>query len=222
MLIRFGLGGQLSGSAGGLTAAHNRYGQYVRNRSIPVNPNSTRQQAVRAAFSAATLAWRNLTQAQRDAWTAYAQETPILNRLGETVIPTGQAMFVRTNTFRLGLTATILDTAPATPGLSTLGATPSLLVSDGGEILFAATGGTALGPAIAQIGPALSPGRTFFRGPYTFSATTTLTATGGTFTAPASTRYGLPATGERRPIRIAGSDAAGRLSDTFEAIATVV
>ena len=33
--------GPLSGSFGGLTASHNRGGQYLRQRSTPTNPNST-------------------------------------------------------------------------------------------------------------------------------------------------------------------------------------
>lgn len=221
MLIRFGLGGQLSGSAGGLTAAHNRYGQYVRNRSVPVNPNSTRQQEVRNAFATATLAWRDLDDNERQLWRAYADQTPILNKLGETVIPTGQAMYVSTNTFRLGLGQTILDAAPSTPGRSSLGNITSVVITEGAEIVLTTVGATALGPAICQIGPALSPGKNFFAGPYSLYATVTLTATGGTFAEPAQVPYGNTVDGQRRPVRILGSDAEGRLSDAYQEIVTV-
>lgn len=221
MLIRFGLGGQLSGSAGGLTASHNRYGQYVRNRSIPVNPNSTRQQDVRAAFAAATIAWRSLSQGERDAWIAYADQTPILNRFGETVVPTGQAMFVSTNTFLLGIGQPIKDVAPTSPGRSTLGDVASITLTEGGVLELITVGATALGPAIGQIGPPVSAGVNFFAGPYTLYGTATLTATGGSISEPDATRYGVPTEGQRRPVRIMGSDAAGRLSNAIEQIVTV-
>ena len=42
-----------SGSLSGVTYSHNRGGAYTRNRSIPVNPNTVQQQAVRNAFSSA-------------------------------------------------------------------------------------------------------------------------------------------------------------------------
>lgn len=221
MLIRFGLGGQLSGSAGGLTAAHNRYGQYVRNRSVPVNPNSLLQQNSRMAFTAASLSWgQALSASQREAWNAYAAETPVLNRLGETVIPTGQAMYMRTNAFRiqLGLTAQLV--APATPGLASLGDITSVTATEADSIALVTVGGTAIGTAICQVGPPLGPGRKFFKGPYTFYNSGVLSATGGSFD-DQPTVYGEIFDGQRRPIRIRGQDAEGKLTAPFETIVTV-
>ena len=42
-------GQQRSGSIGGATWSHNSSGAYIRARSIPVNPNTDRQNAVRVA-----------------------------------------------------------------------------------------------------------------------------------------------------------------------------
>ncbi len=74
-LVKYG-GGivQMSGSIGGDTFARNRYGNYVRARTKPVNPNTTLQQAVRASMSFLTNRWaQTLDAAQRTAWNPYAQ-----------------------------------------------------------------------------------------------------------------------------------------------------
>jgi hypothetical protein len=64
-----------SGSIRGLTASHNRGGQYFRGRTIPTNPNSVFQQAVRNNLSVLqTRFLSTLTAAQRLAWTTYGQK----------------------------------------------------------------------------------------------------------------------------------------------------
>lgn len=223
MLIRTGLGGQLSGSVGGVTASHNRYGQYLRNRTVPVNPNTDRQQAVREAFATATTSWRDLTNAQREAWTAYANQTPVLNRLGESVTLTGQAMYVRTNAWLLAAGYALLPDAPPSPGLATLTIDRDQINVDASTatISVAGTTGTVTEAAL-QIGPPLSAGKTFFKGPYTFVASSTNTGGGYSFAVPADIRYGVLVTGQRRPIRMAGQDADGRLSSSIDIVVEVV
>lgn len=106
-------GTQISGSIGGTVWSHNRFGAYKRNRSIPVNPNTDRQVAVRNAVRALMVAWENtLTQPQRDAWEVYADNVPWQNRLGQSVKLTGSNMYVRTNTILLQLGKTRIDVAP--------------------------------------------------------------------------------------------------------------
>ena len=109
-------GTQISGSTGGTTWSHNRYGAYKRNRSVPVNPNTDRQVAVRNAVRALTIAWANtLTQVQRDAWDAYAATVTWKNALGQDVHLTGLNHYVRSNTPRLQNIIPRIDAAPA-PG----------------------------------------------------------------------------------------------------------
>lgn len=72
-LIRFAEGQQRSGSIGATVHSHNRFGQYIRARSVPVNPNTARQVIARNAARSIMIAWQNtLTQDQRDAWNVYA------------------------------------------------------------------------------------------------------------------------------------------------------
>lgn len=107
-LIKFGGGViQMSGSIAGNTFARNRFGNYVRARTKPVNPNSDKQAAVRAALSYLAEYWSStLTAEQRTAWATYAAAVAMKNRLGEVVYLTGFNHFIRSNTElkRLGLT----------------------------------------------------------------------------------------------------------------------
>jgi hypothetical protein len=225
MLIRFGLGGQLSGSVAGVVAGHNKGGQYLRNRSIPTNPNSSRQQTVRSAFATAALTWGNLTSGQRAAWEAYASQTPVLNRLGESITVSGFNMFVRTNAYLQGLGIALVTAAPLTPGLSSIG-TPTaigLSVASGASLVTTnADAGVTLG-SLMQYGPPVSPGVTFYGGPYSLFTTATMTATG--FAAQPQIgvgRYGAPVVGELRPMRVRSITTDGKLTPTYSEIVTVV
>lgn len=113
-------GQQRSGSIGGTTWSRNRYGAYIRNRSVPVNPNTDRQVAVRNIVRALTIAWQNvLTQAQRDAWNVYASNVTWLNRLGQSVNLTGLNHYIRSNTPRLQSDSTRVDAGPVVFNLAT-------------------------------------------------------------------------------------------------------
>jgi hypothetical protein len=106
-------GQQRSGSAGGSTWSRNRFGAYVRSRSMPVNPNTDLQVAARNRVRALTIAWQNtLTPAQRDGWNLYAANVPWKNHLGQDSFLTGLNHYVRSNTARLQAGLVRLDAAP--------------------------------------------------------------------------------------------------------------
>ena len=89
----------MSGSIAGNTFARNRYGNYSRARTKPINPNTARQQAVRAALAFLTERWANgITAANRTAWNLYASSVSMKNRLGEAIYLTGFNHFIRSNT----------------------------------------------------------------------------------------------------------------------------
>lgn len=113
-------GTQISGSAGGTTWSHNRYGAYKRNRSVPVNPNTDRQVAVRNAVRSLTIAWQTiLTQVQRDAWDTYAANVAWVNKLGQVVHLTGLNHYIRSNTPRVQNAIDRVDAAPVIFNLAT-------------------------------------------------------------------------------------------------------
>lgn len=90
----------MSGSVGGTTHARNRYGFYVRNRTKPVNPNTDRQNAIRAALASLTQRWSQiLTADQRTAWNLYGNSVVMKNALGEDIFLTGFNHFIRSNSF---------------------------------------------------------------------------------------------------------------------------
>lgn len=201
-----------SGSLAGQTSSRNRFGQYRRSRAIPVNPNTTAQQASRDDFSAASQAWRGLTQAKRDAWAAYALTRPKTNSLGQTIYLTGHQTFVglRALFAAVGLTLPTVPPAGAAPELTVLGVTDSTALG------FTAVATPSLVPASTavqiQTSPPLSQGREFngdFRtvriAPATNSAELTETDM--------ILRWGTLAAGQKffirmRPVSIAGGDGA--------------
>lgn len=97
-LIRFSnLVNDIRGSSGGNVFARNRSGAYVRNRTTPLNPQSSPQMSTRASFGALAQEWRNLTQTQRDGWNEAVENFPYQNKLGETRLYSGEQLFIKLN-----------------------------------------------------------------------------------------------------------------------------
>jgi len=113
VLIKSGIVTQMSGSIGGLTGSHNRGGLYFRARAIPVNPNTTFQQAVRSYLATLTSVWNNiLTPAERDAWASYADQVPITGPLGDARVIGALPMYLRCNVSRLQAALDRVDSGP--------------------------------------------------------------------------------------------------------------
>jgi hypothetical protein len=117
------LAGQISGSMAGQTFSRNRYGAYVRNRSIPVNPGSVHQVQARGIMSHVASLWGGLTEAQRESWRVWALTNPIMDPFGDSQILAGQAAFNQLNCrlWRQGPTIiNVPPTSPAPVGLNTI------------------------------------------------------------------------------------------------------
>jgi len=113
-LIKFG-GGiiQMAGSIAGNTYARNRYGNYARARTKPTNPNTARQQGIRASLAELTDRWaQTLTANQRTAWNLYGSNVAMKNRLGETVNLTGFNHYIRSNVIRNRIGLGVIDDGP--------------------------------------------------------------------------------------------------------------
>lgn len=123
LVILGGAVASASGSVGGVTFSRNRGGAYMRNRTVPVNPGSARQQTVRFAVAQLSTRWvETLTDAQRAAWETYAENVLLPNSLGQMRNVGGLAMYVRSNSPRIGFpdsTLSVVDAAPTTFDLST-------------------------------------------------------------------------------------------------------
>lgn len=90
--------GEFRGRIGGIVYSRNKGGMYARLGSAPTNPQTSRQQTTRAILGTRAAQWTaGLTQDQRDAWEIYAQANPVKNSLGQDVIITGLAWYVKAN-----------------------------------------------------------------------------------------------------------------------------
>lgn len=166
-------GTQISGSIGGTTWSHNRFGAYKRNRSVPVNPNTARQVAVRNAVRSISIAWdETLSQAQRDAWNVYAANVTWLNKLGQSTNLTGLNHFVRCNTPRVMNAIARVDAAPTQFDLATAELELAVTASEATQDLTinGAAGAAWVGEADAWqfmfMGLPQNGGIGFFGGPY--------------------------------------------------------
>ena len=98
--IMFGGGvSNASGKIGGTVYSRNKGGSYFRNWVYPNNPQTSKQQTQRNLLAAKSAAWRLLTTGERDAWDTWADENPILDRLGNSIKLSGaqdffQAFFI--------------------------------------------------------------------------------------------------------------------------------
>jgi len=152
-----------SGSYAGVVSSHNRAGQYVRNRRAPVQPIGTGRRAnVRAAFAAAASGYGGLTNAQQDAWTAFANMHPVTDSLGQSIILTGQQMYVRVTASLANVLVAASPTPPTDlvlPDLSgavvTFNHATNMQVSG-----FTGPAGSFVAIAVSQ---PVSPGRRFWK-----------------------------------------------------------
>ncbi|MBA7606359.1 hypothetical protein ES703_13507 [subsurface metagenome] len=178
-LIKFGIGiVQASGSVAGSTFARNRFGNYMRARTKPVNPKSPRQSAARTAIMYLAEQWREtpMDDAKRLAWATYAAGVSWLNKLGETVKLTGFNHFIRSNAALLAANGSLVINGPPDIGLPpgdpgflvTLDATAQKI-----SVTFTDTFDWALETGAylsVEMGMPQNPTRTYFGGPWRIAA----------------------------------------------------
>jgi hypothetical protein len=133
--------GNISGSIGGATYSHNRFGFYVRQKVKPVlisNEYTTQQRAI---FKLVTSAWKSLTPANALCWNAYAQNTPVMDKMGRSVILTGHQchQMLNINAMRTAGTLIVVPPLLAAPApLTSLIIDPSI-AADGPTLEFLKT-----------------------------------------------------------------------------------
>lgn len=129
-------GGTISGAQGAVVYSRNRGGAYVRNRVVPINPNTIYQQQARARLSTYTSRWFNvLTAVQRAEWETYAANVPRVNRIGLPVNHTGLNWYVAMNSFRIQNGRTIVDDAPADFVMAPYTLPTSLIASEAAQTI---------------------------------------------------------------------------------------
>lgn len=207
-----------SGSVAGCTYSRNKGGNYVRSRSIPVNPQTSFQSTVRSAFGGLAQAWLTaLTANQRSGWAAYAAAVSVPGFDGQ-IFLSGMNWFIAMNTPRLQAGLARIDTAPVQQTGTTL--TPNTAVTwdvsdaewdfevNGSDEWATVTGGVLY---LYEGGPRNAT-RNFFKGPYRFVGTilgSTSTPPSGAVTVNSNL---VAAAGQRVYLRAVAQAVDGRVS----------
>lgn len=133
--------GTISGSVGGATFSHGRYGPYIRRRAKPVTSQTEWAIAAKARMTAATQAWQALTVGEQGAWNQWAIHNPVVGSLGLPQNLTGHAAFVGIYCRRVLQGQAGSGTPPLPPaptGLTTVSVVPDKTAGDC-EITFTPT-----------------------------------------------------------------------------------
>lgn len=224
-LVKYGAGiVQMSGSIAGDVHARNRSGNYIRPRTKPVNPNTARQQAVRAVLAYLTEYWaETLTGVQRAAWNLYASNVNMLNRLGETIHLTGFNHFIRSNSIRHLRASSIIAAGPVIFTLPDQDATYNISASEATQLIqHNFDDGMAWSTEASAFffiyqGVPQNPQRNFFGGPWRYHGVVSGIDPGGAATPHAQAVAFAIAEGQRVWTYARISRADGRLSTPFRA-----
>lgn len=97
----------------GSVLSKNRAGNYIRNKTTPVNPQTASQQANRQKLGSMSSAWNGLTEAQRASWRGAVASFPYTDIFGDRKELDGKSLFVKLNLNLLNAGAIQISTAPA-------------------------------------------------------------------------------------------------------------
>jgi hypothetical protein len=173
MLFKSSVYTQTSGSVGGLTYSHNRGGMYTRARRTPVDPNTPRQQGIKAAMGNLANRWVNtLTAVQRTAWDTYAFNVPLVGPTGDPRNVGGIGMYCRSNIPRIQTGLSIIDVAPIIWDVGNF-TNPVTTYDDSAQtcsVAFTAADpwNLAGGAMLIYMGRAQNPTIQFYKGPFRY------------------------------------------------------
>jgi hypothetical protein len=186
-----------SGSYQGVTSSRNRYGQYLRTRAIPVNPNSTQQQVVRARLSVNAAAWRALTDAQRAGWEDLATQMVRTDSLGQSYHLNGFGAYCSVNGNRLAAGDAVVADAPALVTPSTITTGTLTLTAAAFSLAYTPTPLSAGQRLMAYCSPQRAAGVSFEADYRLVIVGAAAGASPLVITAAYTTRFGVPVVGNR-------------------------
>lgn len=107
---------EMRGKVGGAVYSKNKGGAYRKRRTVPSNPQTAAQIAVRGKVSTLSQAWKTLTSEQQAAWQAATPQFQYVNNLGQLQSYTAQALFMALNSsIRAANPSASLLTSPPAP-----------------------------------------------------------------------------------------------------------
>lgn len=186
-----------SGSYQGITSSRNRFGQYVRTRATPVNPNSSAQGTVRARMAANAAAWRTLTGAQREGWDTLGLSINRTDSLGQSYNLTGFQAFCSVNNLKaLAGDASVTDAGALVTPSTILTATLTLTAA-AFSIAYTPTPMPASTRLIVFASPQRSAGRNFEADLRFVQVTAAAAASPVNVLAAYTAKFGVPVVGNR-------------------------
>jgi hypothetical protein len=176
-LIKFGGGViQMSGSIAGNTFARNRFGNYSRARTKPINPKTALQTSIRSAMSFLITRWAQiLTSTQRTGWSLYGSSVAMKNRLGESVYLTGMNHYLRSNLLCKKAAIGIVDEPPSIFELPEADPIFAIAISAATQLITvtfdpaADWAGEDAGHMFIEMGKPQNAQRNFFGGPWRYA-----------------------------------------------------
>lgn len=206
-LIKFSaLVSDMRNKLNGSVLAKNKGGNYMRNKTTPVNPQSTAQLAKRAVFGAFSAQFRSLGTEVVNSWNEAARNFPYFDIFGDSRTLSGSQLFVKLNNNLAQVTAAPITSPPDPAGAGAANVTSAVLDLSEQEITFTTEliGVPAAYGWIVEATRPLSPGVRFYKNEYRqiiTSPTTTVPDVAGTYTAYVA-KYGVPAAGSNISIRV--------------------
>jgi hypothetical protein len=123
-----GMVGMVSGSVGGMTYSHNRYGTYARRRATPTKVTSEKAESAKQFMTTLSRDWSTVSAANRLAWGIWAQNNPVMDRLGDRQVLSGNAAYMRLNNLLAQYGTAVIESPPV--GLAPVGLTSMTLSAD--------------------------------------------------------------------------------------------
>lgn len=209
-------------------ASHNAGGTYFRGRTIPVNPQTAQQTAVRNAIANISQAWTNvLTAAQRSGWNVYGINTPTTDSQGQQIHLSGINWYIACNVPRIQVGLTRVDAPPSVfnlanltlPGITSLTASTrvAIITFTNSDVWATLVGGSLL---VYSSRPQ-DVGISFFKGPYQFAGRINGAGTPPTSPQNVTTPFTL-AVGQQVFFQFRAVQADGRISAPFRLVTTTV
>lgn len=219
---------EASGSLRGIVASHNAGGTYFRGRTVPVNPQSSQQTAVRNAMANIAQAWSGtLTATQRNGWNTYAFNTPVTDSLGAPIKLSGFNWYNACNIPRLQVGLSRIDTAPSIFNLAALTLPVITSITATTRVMILTFTNTDLwatlvgGSLLVYTSRPQDAGISFYKGPYQFAGRVNGAGTPPTSPQNITTPFTLAA-GQQVFAQFRAVNADGRISAIFRAGITTI
>jgi hypothetical protein len=191
------LGEPRSGSFAGQTSSRNQFGQYVRNRATPVNPNTVQQGVVRSRMAGNASAWRALTDVQRAGWEALGLEISRTDSLGSSYTLNGFMAYCMVNNNKVAAGDAVVSAAPAVVVPTNIITLTPTLTSAAFSLAYTTTPLAAGTRLFVFCSPMRSAGRSFENDYRLISVTAAAAASPAVIFSAYQSRLGTPVTGTR-------------------------